>query len=175
LEILKAVVPNLRSVHIFYDSNSKYSADNLLVVRKAAAKLQLQVIHHGVKSAGEFKSYLDKMESRDGEAILQIPDDLIESEASSLFDAAKKLQLATMADQEIWAIKGSLMSYGPNHTQMGRQAAGLVDKLFKGAKPKDLPVQSASKFDLVINLRTATIIGISIAPETLNTADRIIR
>jgi putative ABC transport system substrate-binding protein len=58
---------------------------------------------------------------------------------------------------------------------MGRQAAAVVNKLLKGAKPKDVPVQAASKFDLVINLRTANIIGISIAPETLAKADRIIR
>ena len=80
-----------------------------------------------------------------------------------------------MFDQENWATKGSLATYGPNYAQMGRQTAELIDKLLKGAKPNDVPVRSASKFDLVINLRIANIIGLNIAPETLNKADRVIR
>ena len=175
LEILKEIVPNLRRVHIFYDSNSKYSMDNLLAVQKAATKIQLTVAEHGVKTDDELKSSLDKIQDRDGGAIFQIPDDLIESQANLIFDGAKKLKLATMFDQENWATKGSLATYGPNYAQMGRQAAALIDKLLKGAKPKDVPVRSASKFDLVINLRIANIIGLNIAPETLNKADRVIR
>lgn len=175
LEILKGIVPNLRRVHIFYDANSKYSADNLVIVRKAAAKLRLEVVNHPVKTGDEIQSSLDKLQAQDGDAIFQIPDDLIESQASVFFDGAKKLKLPTIFDQENWATKGSLATYGPNYTQMGRQVAGLVDKLLQGAKPKDVPVQRADKFDLVINLRTANIIGLAIAPETLTKADRIIR
>ena len=175
LEMLKAIVPNLRRVHVFYDANSKFSADNLAGVRKAAAQLHLEVVDHPVKTADEIQNSLAKLQVREGDAIFEIPDDLVESSATFLFDAAKKLQLATIFDQENWATKGSLATYGPNYTQMGRQAATLVDKLFKGAKPKDVPVQPANKFDLVINLRTANIIGLSIAPETLAKADRIIR
>src|SRR5438876_582890 len=107
--------------------------------------------------------------------VFRHPDDLIESQANLIFDGAKKLKLATMFDQENWATKGSLATYGPNYAQMGRQAAELIDKLLKGAKPNDVPVRSASKFDLVINLRIANIIGLNIAPETLNKADRVIR
>jgi putative tryptophan/tyrosine transport system substrate-binding protein len=175
LEILKTIVPNLRRVHIFYDSNSKYSGGNFLAAQTAATKLGLEVADHGVKASDEIKPSFDKMQIRAGDAILQISDDLIESNANLLFDGAKKLRLPTMFDQEAWTIKGSLASYGPSYTQMGRQAAQLVDKLLKGAKPGNVPVQSASKFDLVINLRTANIIGLNIAPQTLSKADRIIR
>jgi putative ABC transport system substrate-binding protein len=175
LEILKILVPNLRRVHVFYDSNNRYSPDNLAAVEKAAAKLQLEVIDHPVKSGDELKKSFDKLQARDGDAIFQIADDLVESNASGLFDTAKKLKMPTIFDDESWAGKGSLATYGPNYTQMGRQAGDLADKLLKGAKPKDLPVQSANKFDLVINLRTANAIGLNIPPETLNKADRIIR
>ena len=175
LEILKMIVPNLRRVHVFYDANSKYSTDNLLIARKAAAKLRLEVVNHPVKTGDELQSSLDKLQAQDGDAIFQFPDDLIESQANLLFDGAKKLKLPTIFDQENWATRGSLATYGPNYTQMGRQAAVLVDKLLKGAKPKDVPVQPAGKFDLVINLRTANIIGLSIPPETLAKADRVIR
>ena len=175
LEILKTIVPNLRRVHIFYDSNSKYSGGNFLAAQTVATKLGLEVADHGIKASDEIKPSFDKMQVRNGDAILQISDDLIESNVNLLFDGAKKLRLPTMFDQETWAIKGSLASYGPNYTQMGRQAAQLIDKLLKGGKPSDVPVQSASKFDLVINLRTANIIGLNITQETLHKADRIIR
>jgi putative ABC transport system substrate-binding protein len=175
LEILKTIVPNLRRVHIFYDSNSKYSGGNFLAAQTAATKLGLEVADHGVKTADEIKSSFDKMQIRAGDAILQISDDLVESNASFVLDGAKKVRLPTMFDQETWTTKGSLASYGPSYTLMGRQAAQLIDRLLKGAKPSDMPVQSASKFDLVINLRTANIIGLTIAPEVLSKADRIIR
>jgi putative ABC transport system substrate-binding protein len=173
--VIKDLVPNLRRVHVFYDFNNRYSPDNLASVQNAARKLQLEVVDHPVKTADELRKSLEKLQSREGDAIFQISDDLVESQAPFLFDTAKKLRLATIFDDEAWAAKGSLATYGPNYTQMGRQAADLTDKLLKGAKPKSLPVQTANKFDLVINLRTANVIGLNIAPETLNRADRIIR
>ena len=175
LEILQTLVPNLRRVHIFYDENNKYSEDNLLAAQKAAGKLRLEVAEHPVKTANELKSVLEQMQVQDGDAILQIPDDLVESQGTFLLDRAKTLKLPTLFDDESWITKGSLATYGPNYIQMGRQAAQLMDKLLKGAPPKDVPVQSASKFDLLINLRTATAIGLNIAPETLNKADKVIR
>lgn len=175
LEILQTLVPNLRRVHIFFDENNKYSETNFLAAQKAAAKLKLEVADHPVKTANELKSVLEQMQTRDGDAILQIPDDLVESQGTFLLDQAKRLKLATVFDAESWIAKGSLATYGPNYTQMGHQAAQIIDKLLKGAQPKDVPVQSASKFDLLINLRTANAIGLTIAPEVLNNADRIIR
>jgi putative ABC transport system substrate-binding protein len=175
LEILKTIVPKLTRVHIFFYASSKFSADNLAAIRKAAAKLQLEVVEHSVKTGDEIQNALDKLQGRDTDAIFLIADDLVESNANMLFDGAKKLKLTTMCDLETWATRGCLVSYGPNYVQMGRQAALLIDKLFKGAKPKDVPVQSATKFDLVINLRTANIIGLNIAPETVAKADKVIR
>ncbi len=175
LEMLKAFVPNLRRVHIFYDANSKFSADSVAAVRKAAAKLRLEVIDHPMKTSAEIQTALDNLQAQEGDAIFQIPDALVESNANIIFDGAKKLKLPTMCDQENWAARGCLATYGPSSTQMGRQAAMLVDKLLKGAKPKEVPVQAATQFDLVINLRTANIIGLSIAPETLAKAGRVIR
>ena len=175
LEVFKSLVPNLRRVHIFYDANNKYSEENFLAAQKAAANLRLEVADHPVKTGNEFKSTLEQMQARSGDAILHVPDDLVESHAALLFERAKKLRLATLFEAESWAIKGSLATYGPNYAEMGRQAAQLVDKLLKGAPPRDVPVQWASKFDLVINLRTAKIIGLTIAPETLNKAEKVIR
>jgi len=175
LEMLKLVFPQLRRLHVFYDANNKFSADSLAPVRTAAAKLKLEVVDHPVKTAAEIQTSLDYLQAREGDAIFQMPDALIESNASIIFDGAKKLKLPTMCDQENWATRGCLAAYGPNYVQMGRQAAMVIDKLLKGAKPKDVPVQPATQFDLVINLRTANIIGLGIAQETIAKASRVIR
>ena len=175
LEVLKQIFPNLRRIHIFYDANNRFSPDNFAAAEQSARQLKLEVIEHPVKTAREFKSSLAQMEVSPGDAIFQIADDLIESQGSVLLEEAKKRRMATMFHSEVWASKGSLAAYGPNYYEMGRQAADLVQKILKGAHPRDLAVAHASKFDLAINLRTARSIGLKVPAELLKKADKVIR
>lgn len=175
LEVLKQIIPNLRRIHIFYDANNRFSPDNFAAAEKSARQLKLDVVEHPVKTAREFKSSLAQMEVNPGDAIFQIADDLVESQGSVLLEEAKKRKTATMFHGEVWASKGSLAAYGPNYYEMGRQAADLVQKILKGAHPRDLAVAHASKFDLAINLRTARSIGLKVPPELLKKADKVIR
>ncbi len=175
LEILKEIAPSVRRVMIYYDSNNPYSRENFLSAKKAAGKLKLDVEEHAIKSSDEMKKSISSLQQRDGDAFFHVPDDLIESQADFIFEAARQKGWATMFSEDSWVVKGGLAGYGPSYYQMGRQGARLVDKILKGAKPKDLPVEKASKFDLVINLRTANAIGLSIPPEVLKKADRVIR
>ena len=175
LEILKEIVPSVRRVMIYYDSNNPYSRENFLSAKQAAGKLKLDVEEHAIKSSDEMKKSIGNLQQRDGDAFFHVPDDLIESQADFIIEAAREREWATMFSEESWVAKGGLAGYSPNYYQMGRQAARLADKILKGANPKDLPVEKAGKFDLVINLRTANAIGISIPPELLKKADRVIR
>jgi putative ABC transport system substrate-binding protein len=175
MEILKQLVPKVRRVNVFYDSNNSYSRENFLIAKKAAEKLGLKVAESPVKSTEELKKSINAMQNREDEAFFHVPDDLIESQADFIFEAARQKGWPTMFSEESWVAQGGLAGYGPNYYQMGRQAARLIDKILKGAKPKDLPVEKASKFDLVINLRTANAIGLSIPPAILKKADRVIR
>lgn len=175
IEILKEIIPQLRRLHIFYDSNSRLSQDNFAFAQKAAAKLGAEVVENSVKSAEELKASMSGIQKREGDALLHIPDDLVDGQADFIFDTAKKVGLPTMSYEETGVTKGALVGYGPNYHQMGRQAARLVDKILKGQKPQNLPVEHAKKFDLVINLRTASAIGASIPQELLKRADRVIR
>jgi putative tryptophan/tyrosine transport system substrate-binding protein len=175
LEVLKQVVPEVRRVHIFYASNDKFSHENFVFTSKLAEKLGVEVIEHGVKSADELKKSFENLQKEEGDALFHIPDDLVESEADFIFQTARQKKLPTMFNEEHWAIKGALGAYGPSYYEMGRQAAGLVDKILKGQKPENLPVELARKFDLVINMRTANAIGLTIPPEVLKKADRVIR
>lgn len=175
LEVLKRVLPRVSRVHIFYDANDRFSRENFVVARKSAEKLGLQVVEHGVKSTEELKKSLDNLPKDEGGALFQIPDDLVESEADFIFATARQKRLPTIFNEEGWAIKGALGAYGPNYYQMGRQAAQLAQKILQGSNPGDLPIERASKFDLVLNLRTANAIALDLPPDVLKNADRIIR
>jgi putative tryptophan/tyrosine transport system substrate-binding protein len=100
---------------------------------------------------------------------------LFESEADFLFETAREKKLPTMFNEEAWAINGALAAYGPSYLEMGRQAARLIDRIIKGEKPESLPVERASKFDLTLNYRTATFIGLRFPEEMLKKAEKVIR
>jgi len=165
----------VRRILIYYDSNNPYSRENFLSAQKAAGKLKLEVEQHAIKSAEELKKSISDLQHREGDAFFHVPDDLIESQADFIFEAAREKGWPTMFSEESLVTKGGLASYGPNYYQMGRQGALLAHKILKGAKPQELQVERADKFDLVINLRTANAIGLSIPPEVLKRADRVIR
>jgi putative tryptophan/tyrosine transport system substrate-binding protein len=175
LETLQQIFPGIRRVHIFYDLNDKFSRGNLAVAKESAEKLGLEVLEHGTKSAEELKTSFDNLETRPGDALFYVQDNLVEGEADFIFRTARQKKLPTMFDEEAWAIRGALGAYGPSHYQMGRQAAGFVDKILKGQKPENLPVEPARKYELVINFRTANAIGLTIPADTLKKADRVIR
>jgi len=175
LETLQRIVPGVRRVHIFYDLNDRFSRENFALAKKSAEKLGLEVVEHGTKSAEEFKTSLGNLQNQAGDALFQVPDNLIDSEADFLFQTARQKRLPTMFNEETWAIKGALGAYGPSNYEMGRQAAGFVDKILKGQKPENLPVEPSKKFDLIINFRTANAIGLTIPPDVLKKADKVIR
>jgi len=121
------------------------------------------------------KTTLGAVRSEPGTGIFQIADDLFESESDFLFENARAKKLPTMFNEESWAIRGALAAYGPSYLDMGRRAAGLVDRILKGAAPAALPIERATKFDLTLNYRTATFIGFHFAPALLKKADKVIR
>jgi putative tryptophan/tyrosine transport system substrate-binding protein len=175
LETLQQIVPGVRRVHIYYDLNDKFSRDTSAVAKKSAEKLGLELVEHGIKAADELKTSLGNLQNEAGDALFQIPDNLVDNEADFVLQTARRKKLPTMFNGEVWAIKGALGAYGPSNYGMGRQAAGLVDKILKGQKPENLPVEPAKKFDLIINFRTANAIGLTVPPDVLKKADRVIR
>ena len=175
LQILKEMVPKARRVTIFYDANNRYSQENFLSVKKAAVKLKLEVEERAIKSADELRKSITNLQQGEGDTLFHIPDDLIESQADFIIEAAREKRWPTMFSDESLVTKGGLASYEPSYYQMGRVGARLADKILKGAKPQELPVEKAGKFDLLINLRTANGIGLSIPGDLLKRADRVIR
>lgn len=175
LKLLKEIIPELRQIQVFYDSNNNFSRENFALAEAAAKKLGLNIIGNGVKSVEELKSTVNGLRSEVGTAVFHVADDLVESEAEFIFETARKKKLPTMFNEEAWAIGGAMAAHGPNYLEMGRRAAGLIDKILKGQKPAALPVERATKFDLTLNYRTANFMGYSLTAEILKKADKVIR
>ena len=107
LELFKQILPSLTKLHVFYDSNSNLSRENLALADSAAKKLAVQLVAHPVKSADELKSTFSNLTRETGAAVFQISDDLVEGEAEFIFATARQKKLATMFNEESWAIAGA--------------------------------------------------------------------
>jgi len=175
LEILKEIVPTLRRVLIFYNLYNPISRGHFAIAEVAATNLGLHVAAYPIKNDKELKDSINRFKKKEGDAFYHVSDVLVQSQADFIFRVARQKKLPTIFGRSAWATRGALAGYGPNYFAMGRQAASLVDKILKGARPENLPIERAKKFDLFINLRTASIIGITVPPEVLSRADKIIR
>ncbi|MGE5217042.1 MAG: ABC transporter substrate-binding protein [Chloroflexota bacterium] len=175
LALLKAILPALQKIWVFFDANSAVSRKNFQWVENAAEKTGVQVVAFRIKSTDELKTTLASLRSDAGAAIFQSPDELVESEAGFLFETARAKKIPTMFNEESWAISGAMAAYGPNYLAMGRQAGRLSDKIHKGETPRSLPIERATKFDLTLNYRTASFIGVPLSKEMLKKAGKVIR
>jgi len=175
VQILKTFAPRVRRLHIFYDPNNAFARENFVGAKQAAERKGLEVSEHSIKTPDELKTALASLTKTDEDAIFEVSDDLIESQAELLFDAARQNGMPSIFEGADWATKGSLLSYGASYYHMGRQAARIVNRIFRGEKPANIAAERASKYDLMVNLRMAKAIGLAIPPETLKKADKVIR
>src|SRR5262249_5996012 len=155
IQILKTFVPRVHRIHIFYDSNNAFARDNFVAAKQAAERNGLEVSEHSIKTPDELKNALASLAKTDEDAIFEVSDDLIESQAELLFDAARQNGMPSIFEGADWAIKGSLLSYGASYYHMGRQAAQIVNRIFRGEKPANIAAERANKYDLMVNLRMA--------------------
>jgi putative ABC transport system substrate-binding protein len=119
---------------------------------------------------GAFKAAM----SQGADALITLPGPVIELHSKRVVDMAAKNRLPAIYPTSEFVEAGGLMSYGPDRVDLSRRAATYVDKLLKGAKPADLPVEQPTKFELVINMKTAKALGLTIPPSLLQRADRVI-
>ena len=136
-------------------------------------RLQLQLLE--VKAPDEIESAFDAAIKYRAEALVQIQATFLEPYQQRIIDLAAKNRLPAMYNRRDDVEIGGLMSYGPDREDMNRRVAAIVDKILKGRKPADLPVEQPTKFEFVINLKTAKQIGLTIPPNVLVRADRVIK
>ena len=176
LELLREAVPRIRRVAVL--SNPDGPTQSLIVtsIRSTARSLGLQLQLVDARGPAQFDAAFAAMAKEDAEALLVVTDPtyLLPGAAARLADLAIKSRLPSMHSQRPPVEAGGLMSYGPSIVVLFRRAAVHVDKILKGARPADLPVEQPTTFELVINLRTAKALGLTIPPAVLARADEII-
>ena len=147
---------------------------NVKEMETAAPQLGLQVFAIGIKRADELPTAIESAVNAQAGALFAIDDLVISSYQSQILELTRKVRLPVISQFRDFTVAGGLMAYGPNNDEMFRRAALFIDKIFKGTKPTDLPVQAPTKFELVINLKTAKALGLEVPPTLLARADEVI-
>jgi putative tryptophan/tyrosine transport system substrate-binding protein len=175
LEILKEVVPRLSRVAVFGTSTQPGHAQALRETERAARGFGVKLQYLDVPDSKDIEAVFRAAVKGHAEAVLGLGGAVLNSHPTQVVELAAKSRLAAMYSIREYVEAGGLMSYGVSITDLDRRAAAYVDKILKGAKPAELPVEQPSKFEFVINLKAAKQIGLTIPPEVLARADRVIR
>jgi ABC-type uncharacterized transport system substrate-binding protein len=173
LEILREVVPDLRRLAIMTNVGNPASVLEMGEAQAAARKLGLEVTTSEIRRAKDIAPAFKALRER-ADALYLSPDPLMNTNRTGINILAVGARLPTMHGLREYVEAGGLMSYGPNLPDQFRRVADIVDKLLRGAKPGDIPVEQPTRFDLVINLTTANALGLEIPAALLARADEVI-
>ena len=174
LELLKEGVPNARHVAVLSNPANPAQALAIKNLKVAAKSLGLKLLFLEVRSSDDFGRAFAEIAKERVDALFVVAESLFNLHRTALADLALKYRLPTMYGSREMVAAGGLMSYGPNLADNSRRAATFVDKILKGAKPADLPVEQPTRFEFVVNLKTARALGMSIPPSLLRRADELI-
>jgi putative ABC transport system substrate-binding protein len=175
LQLLKAAVPRLARVAVLANQASRsFTALQLAETRSAAERLGVAVQPVEVRGPSEFAWAFTAMTRGHAEGVVILPDPMFGFHRKRIAELALQHRLPSTYDAALFAEDGGLLAYAPRFTDLYRSAAVYVDKILKGAKPADLPVEQPTKFELVINLKTARALGLTIPPSVLGRADQVI-
>jgi putative ABC transport system substrate-binding protein len=175
IELLREVIPKLSHIAVMWNPKNAYHAIENKEVENVAAALRMKVLYLGVEAQEQLdNAFAQILKERPG-ALLVLADRVFLHNRARIMDFATKHRLpGVYAYLELVEV-GGLMSYGPSYADMHRRAAIYVDKILKGAKPADLPVERPMKFELVVNLKAAKQIGVTIPQSVLYRADKVIK
>jgi putative tryptophan/tyrosine transport system substrate-binding protein len=174
LELLREIVPSLRRVAILGNPNNASTAADMRATEATAVTQGLAALVAGVESPDRLDERLGEIAAWRPDGLLVFPDTLIVSRRQRIVEFALKNGIVTVCPSRSYVESGGLIGYGPSMGAVGRRAATYVDKILKGAKPTDLPVEQPTKFDLVVNLKTARQLGLTIPESFLIRADEVI-
>ncbi|HEX5611347.1 MAG TPA: ABC transporter substrate-binding protein [Burkholderiales bacterium] len=174
LELLKEAIPGLRVVAVLSNPANPAESNAIEGLRKAAKNLELQLEHVRVIGPEQFDRAFAEMRGKRAEALLVVAEALFIVHASEIANLALKNRLPSMHGVREGTEAGGLMSYGPSLRQSSRRAATFADKILRGAKPSELPVEQPTRFELVVNRRTAKELAATIPQSFLVRADAVI-
>ena len=174
LQLIKEAIPGLARLGIVWNPDSRGSADSIAAVRNAAKalKLNLQIVE--ARSAGEFERAFEMLAGSGTRTFALVTGSMFEANLQALLDASAQHRMAGIFAYGNWGDAGGLLSYGPDPLEPYRHAATYVDKILKGAKPGDIPIEEPTKYELIVNLKTARALKIRLPQSILARADRVI-
>jgi ABC-type uncharacterized transport system substrate-binding protein len=173
LELLREVFPGLRRLAVMANADYSGGVTERDEIDAAARTLGLEIVPLPIRRVEDIAPALERLKGR-AEALYTTGDPLVNAQRLRINTFALAMRLPTMFTQREYLEAGGLMSYGANFKDLNRRAAELVDKILRGAKPADIPVEQPTKFDLIINLITARALGLTVPPTLLTRADEVI-
>jgi putative ABC transport system substrate-binding protein len=174
LELLKEVVPRASRVAVLWNAAYPGKALELRETQSAAQVLGLSLRPVEVRAPADLPAAFSAIVSAKPDALITFSDPLTNIHRTQIVEFAVRNRLPMISEVRLWADGGGLMTYGPSMADMFRRAATYVDKILKGAKPAHLPVEQPTKFDLVVNLKAAQALGLTIPQSILLRADQVI-
>jgi putative ABC transport system substrate-binding protein len=175
MELLKEIVPKLSRLAIIWHPDTPTAKSQLKDRQAAAQSLGLKVQFFEVRAPGDIDDAFQAASKGQAGAVLIAANPFIFTHLARIAELALKHRLPAIHSQTEFAEAGGLLVYGPSDTDMYRRAAVFVDKILKGAKPADLPVEQPKKFELMINLKAAKQLGLTIPQSVLYRADKVIK
>jgi len=175
LELIKDMIPGISRVAVLANRDFQGYGAQIKEVEAAAQGLGLKLQHAPVGGPGDLESAFASIKSGRGSAVITLSDPVTFSLLKKVVELAIKFRIPSNHLQEEYANAGGLVSYGPSYPALFRRAPVYIDKILKGTNPAELPIEQPTKFEFVINLKTAKQIGLTIPPNVLARADRVIR
>src|SRR5262249_29200053 len=173
VELLREVMPQLRRLAVMFNADNTQPALEMGATQAEARRLGLEIIPLAIRRAEDIAPAFQDLKTK-ADAVYLAVDQLIVANRSNIIALAAGERLPTIAHERDFVRAGSLMSYGPNFLELFRHAADYVDRILHGTKPGDMPVEQPTKFDLVVNLKTANALGLTVPPTLLSRADEVI-
>jgi putative ABC transport system substrate-binding protein len=175
LQLLKEAVPRATRVAVLWNPDTLWHVKVIEELKAVAPSLSIELSSVGARTPEELSAAFSAVSRVHGQALYVLDDPQFAAHRMTLLDLASKARLPTIYGMREFVDEGGLMSYGANLRDLYRRSAGYVDKILKGAKPGDLPIEQPTKFEFVVNLKTAKALGITIPQSILVRADEVIR
>ena len=174
LQLLREMRPGLATVAVLGNPDHAFHAGMVRDADQAARQLGIRLVHYTVRNRAELERAFAAMEPARVEAVLNLPHPLFGRERALLASLALRHRLPSSVTAVEFVQAGGLFSYSPDFSEQARRAATYVDKILKGARPADLPVEQPTKFELTINVKTAKVLGLELPSSLLLRADRVV-
>jgi putative ABC transport system substrate-binding protein len=175
LELIKEILPKVSRVAIFWNKSNTGMAIEAKATQEAAVPMGITLQDRGVKDPREMDTVFDAMSKERPDAFLALMDITLGAHRKRILDFLAKDRVPAIFESKDWVQAGGLISYGADGADVTRRSVIQLDKILKGAKPSEIPLEQPTKFEMVVNLKTAKQIGLTIPPNVLARADKVIR